>query len=67
MKLDNTLHAERNVSRYPQEFCLVRRALSSLLPVLVYQGVKGQAILPAGGEVGDIDVGVAASKRNIKT
>lgn len=67
MKLDNTLHAERNVSRYPREFCLVRTALSSLLPVLVYQGVKGQAILPAGGEVGDIDVGVAASKRNIKT
>lgn len=67
MKLDNTLHAERSVSRYPQEFCLVRTAFSSLLPVLVYQGVKGQAILPAGGEVGDIDVGVAASKRNIKT
>lgn len=42
-------------------------ALSVLLPVLVYQGIKGQAILPAGGEVGDIDVGVAASKRNTET
>lgn len=42
-------------------------ARSPFLPVLVDQGVKGQAILPAGGEVGDIDVGVAASKRNIKT
>lgn len=67
MKLNNNLHAECNMSRYPQEFCLVLTALSSLLPVLVYQGVKGQAILPAGGEVGDIDVGVAASKRNNKT
>lgn len=34
-------------------------------PVLVYQGIKGQAILPAGGEVGDIDVGVAVSKRKL--
>lgn len=38
----------------------------SLLPVLVYQGIKGQAILPAGGKVGDIDMGVAASKRDKK-
>lgn len=42
-------------------------ACSPFSPVLVDQGVKGQAILPAGGEVGDVDVGVAASKRNIKT
>jgi hypothetical protein len=45
----------------------VPRALSFLLPVFVYQGIKGQAILPAGGEVGNIDVGVTALKKNIKT
>lgn len=52
------------MSKCLQGFCLIPTALSSLLPVLVYQGIKGQAILPAGGEVGDIDVGIAASKRD---
>lgn len=52
---------------YPSSPGVRPSALLSLLPVLVYQGVKGQAILPAGGEVGDIDLGVAVSKRNVKT
>lgn len=56
-KYPNPLPPRNPGSRSPPPF----------LPVLVDQGVKGQAILPAGGEVSDIDVGVAASKRNIKT
>lgn len=34
---------------------------------LIDQGIKGQAIFPAGGEVSDLDLGIAAAKRNIKT
>lgn len=34
-----------------------------LLPVLVDQSVERQAILPAGGEVGHINVGIAAGQR----
>lgn len=55
------------MSKYPQGFCLTPTAPSSLLPVFVDQGIKGQAIFPAGGEVSDLDLGIAAAKRNIKT
>ena len=34
--------------------------LNQVWPVLVDQGVKGQAIPPAGGEIADVDVGVAS-------
>lgn len=67
--LDSNLHAKCKVSKPSslQEFPGCCSPPPHFLPVLVDQGIKRQAILPAGGEVGDIDVGVAASKRNIKT
>ena len=34
-------------------------AIHLCLPVFVYEGVEGHAVLPAGGEVGDVDVGIA--------
>lgn len=33
------------------------------LPVFVYEGVKGHAVFPAGGEVCDVDIGIAEKKR----
>lgn len=32
------------------------------LPVFVYEGVKGHAVLPAGGEVCDVDIGIPEKK-----
>lgn len=37
-----------------------------LSPVFVYQGIEGQAVLPAGGEVGYVDMGVAAVRETLR-
>lgn len=34
-----------------------------LLPVFVYESVEGHAVLPAGGEVRDVDAGISAKTR----
>lgn len=52
------------MSHQPQGHCLDG---SRFLPVFVDQRIESQAILPAGGEVGDIDVGVATAKRYVKS
>lgn len=40
-----------------------KRSARLFLPVFVYEGVEGHAVFPAGGEVGDVDVGIPASHR----
>lgn len=38
-----------------------KRRARLFLPVFVYEGVEGHAVLPAGGEVCDVDAGIPAS------
>lgn len=42
-----------------QTVCLERRFYFSSIPVFVYEGVEGHSVLPAGGEVCDVDVWVS--------
>ena len=38
-------------------------AIHLSLPVFVYESVEGHAVLPAGGEVSDVDIGISVKQR----
>lgn len=41
----------------------MRLAVHLLLPVFVDEGVEGHSVFPAGGEVGDVDIGISAKQQ----
>lgn len=49
---------------YISKLVRVVLAIHLSLPVFVYESVEGHAVLPAGGEVSDIDVGIPAGEKN---
>ncbi len=48
---------------YISELVRVDLAIHLSLPVFVYESVEGHAVLPAGGEVCDVDIGIPARQQ----
>lgn len=48
---------------YISEVVKVDLVIHLFLPVFVYESVEGHAVFPAGGEVGDVDIGISARQQ----
>ena len=51
---------------YISKLVRVVLAIHLSLPVFVYESVEGHAVLPAGGEVSDVDIGVPVGKKTAR-